>query len=380
MKKTNHLKDPKAPWRNKSLKNLKGEEWKEIPFTEGYYLISNFGRVKALARFIEQYSNGKGRWMKERILNQHLIKSKNNYKNDYKFGLMVNYKFNRQEFRPMVRRLVYEAFVLPLIKEKMEGRYVYPKNGDGLNSYADNLGLATKSELRKMQLTDDRYIPPAFKVDQEANRRHLLRMNRKKRLPVKQYRLDGKLIRKYKSISEAAFKTGIRVGNISACAMGKCVQTSGFVWRLNGDSYKGEHRHWTGKRREVIQYSIGGKKLKQYISISEAARQSRIHQGNIFNALKRKSKQAGGFVWRYVGETYNGEYKKLYRYHTVIQYNLQRKKIATFKSISAAAKATNSSYEGIRLAVQQKTKTSNGFKWKYAKSLAETLSYNITKS
>ena len=201
VKKTNHLKDPKSRWKNKSLKSLKGEEWKEIPFTEGYYLISNFGRVKALARFIEQHSNGKGRWMKEKILNQQLTKSKNNYKNDYRFGLMVNYKFNRQKFRPMVRRLVYEAFVLPFTKEKMEGRYVYPKNGDGLDYYAGNLGLATKSELRKMRLTDDRYIPPAFKVDQEVNRRHLLKMNRKKRLRVKQYYLNGKFLNEFASIA-----------------------------------------------------------------------------------------------------------------------------------------------------------------------------------
>ncbi len=364
VKNTNYLKDPKAPWKNKSPKDLRGEEWKEISFTEGYYLISNFGRVKALARFIEQYTNGKGRWIKERILKQYITKSKNNYKNDYKFGLMVNYKFNRQEFRPMVRRLVYEAFVQPITKTKIDGKYVYSKNGDGLNSRFDNLGLATKSELRKMELAADRYIPPAFKVDQEVNRKHLLRMNRKKRRPVKQYSLNGKLIKKYKSISEAAYKTGISVGNISGCAIGKCIQASGFVWRFDGDFYKGEHRHWKGKRREVVQYSIGGKKLKEYISIHEAARQSGIHQGNIFNALKRKSKQAGGFVWKYLGEAYKGEYKNEILIGKIIQYNIDGKRLGIYHKISEAAKATNSTYEGIRMVLRKKQKSSNGFIWR----------------
>lgn len=35
---------------NKSLNNLWGERWKEIPYTEGYYLISNYGRVKITAQ------------------------------------------------------------------------------------------------------------------------------------------------------------------------------------------------------------------------------------------------------------------------------------------------------------------------------------------
>jgi hypothetical protein len=32
---------------------MKGEKWKEIPYTEGYYLLSNYGRLKALSRGIE---------------------------------------------------------------------------------------------------------------------------------------------------------------------------------------------------------------------------------------------------------------------------------------------------------------------------------------
>ena len=364
-KKSFTQKEPRPPYRNKTLKNLKGEQWKEIPFTEGYYLISNFGRVKALPRYIERTNASYGFWTKERILTQHLTKSKNNYKNDYKFGLMVSYQLNQQKFRCMVRRLVYKAFILPFSKEKIEGRYVYPKNGDGLDSYAGNLGLATKSELRKMQLVYDRYIPPAFTVDQEANRRHLLRMNWEKRRPVKQYLLDGKLIRKYKSISEAAHKTGISVGNISACALGSCVQASGFVWRFERDSYKGENRHWKGKRREVLQYSIDGKKLKQYPSINEAARQTRIHHSNIFNSLKGKSKQAGGFVWRYAGESYKGEYKNEVLIGKIIQFSLDDKKIGTYHKISEAAKATNSTYEGIRMVLRKKQKSSNGFIWRF---------------
>ena len=156
VKKTGSLNDPEAPYRNKSLKDMKGEKWKEIPYTEGYYLISNHGRIKALSRYIQRSNTNVGFWSKEKILGQSLGKNKNDYKNDYTFGATVTYQFNRQRFTSMVRRLVYAAFIQPTTKKSMEGRYVYPKDGDGLNSHASNLDLATRSELRKMELVKER--------------------------------------------------------------------------------------------------------------------------------------------------------------------------------------------------------------------------------
>lgn len=45
-----------------TIKDLEGEEWKEIKNTEGNYFISNKGRVKSLfqynARILKAYSNG----------------------------------------------------------------------------------------------------------------------------------------------------------------------------------------------------------------------------------------------------------------------------------------------------------------------------------
>jgi hypothetical protein len=106
------------PCFNKSLKNIKGEKWLEIPFTEGYYLVSNFGRVKALARYIEPANASYGYWTKDKILSQSFSRQKNRYKGDYTFGLTVTYQFNSQRFSVMARRLVYEAFLQPLTRKK----------------------------------------------------------------------------------------------------------------------------------------------------------------------------------------------------------------------------------------------------------------------
>ena len=44
-----------------TIQNLDGEEWKEITGTDGYYLISNMGRIKSLQNYnaiiLKPYSN-----------------------------------------------------------------------------------------------------------------------------------------------------------------------------------------------------------------------------------------------------------------------------------------------------------------------------------
>lgn len=48
------MKSILLPYQNKSLTDLKAELWKEIPGFNGHILISNLGRLKSLARYIER--------------------------------------------------------------------------------------------------------------------------------------------------------------------------------------------------------------------------------------------------------------------------------------------------------------------------------------
>ena len=49
------------PFCKDTIENLENEEWKEITGTDGYYLISNMGRVKSLQSYdaiiLKPYSN-----------------------------------------------------------------------------------------------------------------------------------------------------------------------------------------------------------------------------------------------------------------------------------------------------------------------------------
>ncbi|MFY0254581.1 NUMOD4 domain-containing protein [Chitinophaga sp. 30R24] len=55
------------PYQNKSLKDMKGEIWREVPGFDGDLIVSNYGRVKVLPRFIVHRNAPDGFWTKERI-------------------------------------------------------------------------------------------------------------------------------------------------------------------------------------------------------------------------------------------------------------------------------------------------------------------------
>jgi hypothetical protein len=291
-------------FKNRDLNNLPDEKWREIPFTEGYYLISNYGRVKSLSRYLEKVFPFTSYWTKEKISRQSCSKSKNHYRNDYTFGMVVSYQFNKQKFRSMVRRLVYEAFIQPISKMSMKGKRVYNKDGNGLNSHVSNLDIATPSKLRKIQLENDRYIPPAWIIDQVTNRKHLLKMNRKKRRRVTQYLINGKFVKEFPSITIASLKTGVSISCICSCAHRQLLQTKGFVWRFEGDIYDGEFHSNSPQPRQIVQYSLKGEEIKIFPAINEAMRQTGVLAGSIIRCAKRGARQAGGYVWRYVDDSY----------------------------------------------------------------------------
>ena len=46
------------PYQNLWLKDIKGEEWEDVPGLDGVYLISNFGRIKSIRRWVQRPSTG----------------------------------------------------------------------------------------------------------------------------------------------------------------------------------------------------------------------------------------------------------------------------------------------------------------------------------
>ena len=100
---------------NHSLQDLEGEIWKDILEFEGYYQVSNMGRVKSLHRVIHK-SNGRIMTFKPKILlvNKHY---KNNYNSVF---LRVFDKFKRKS----LHRAVAECFLEPIENKPFQQWYL----------------------------------------------------------------------------------------------------------------------------------------------------------------------------------------------------------------------------------------------------------------
>jgi hypothetical protein len=121
------------------------EIFKDIKNYEGYYQVSNFGRVKALQRIVNNHSGFK-KELKEKFLNKNI--SKNGY---YVVSLQVN--CFKKTFK--LHRLIAEAFIHKIPNKN----FVNHINGIKTDNRIENLEWCTISEnnihSRKLGLTND---------------------------------------------------------------------------------------------------------------------------------------------------------------------------------------------------------------------------------
>jgi len=114
------------------------EIWKDVVGYEGYYQISNLGRVKSLKKRVpfETYGVRKLRTLPEKILKQH--------KNECGYMYVPLAKDTKKK-KHKIHRLVAEAF-LPNPEMK---KCVNHKDGNKVNNCVSNLEWVTHSENMK---------------------------------------------------------------------------------------------------------------------------------------------------------------------------------------------------------------------------------------
>ena len=236
------MKEMKWPYQNKSLKDMKGEIWRQVPGFHGELIVSNYGRVKVLPRFIVHRNAPNGFWTKEKIKVQSVVQRKNNYKGDVTIHLSCIIKRGKRQMNLSVRRLVYQAFVDKELDQKnSKVWFVCMKDGNGFNCNADNLELFSSSESKIREIQEDRRLPINELVKKEAHQQNYQNNLGNRAEPVKQYDLAGNLIAIYPSCVAAAKATGIGRTNIGASARKVFYMAGGFVWRCVCDEYKGEY-------------------------------------------------------------------------------------------------------------------------------------------
>ena len=179
------------------------EIWQDIKGYEGFYKISNYGRIKSLSTEYKMPNGGIAK-REGRILKQ----SKNKI-NNYRV-VTLSYQGRKRFY---VHRLVAYTFI-PNLKNFPQVNHI-DGNKDNNNiwnlewcSAKQNVQHAIKNNLRKNQCRS-----------------------------VKQYDINGNFIKEWKSIAEASMTLHIPSPNIINCCKGKCKIIGGYIWRykMKGD-------------------------------------------------------------------------------------------------------------------------------------------------
>lgn len=284
------------------------EVWKDVEGYEGYYQVSNLGRIKALERVD---SNNRRHF--ERILRQPLTPS--GYKHVH-----LSKENNAKWFA--VHRLVAIAFI-----ERIEGcDIVNHLDNNPQNNCADNLEWTTYKGNMQWAAKQGRMrgCPANLKKAQESKKRSVIATDK-----------NGKKMF-FASQVEAAKALNVNRGHIAlACRKEYGYKTiGGYLWEYaNEEDRKKAIPHKIAKSKEeqiellrqrmmgnkimvgrklseetkrkisessskkVSQYTVNGLFIAHYKSIQEAIDKTGIT--HIADVANKKRKTAGGYVWKW---------------------------------------------------------------------------------
>lgn len=185
--------------------------------------------------------------------------------------------------------------------------------------------------------------------------------------PVKYYDIYGNYIETFNSAHQAELKTGINYSSICACCREEIKHTKGYQWKyVDSEKIIGDISK-DGiiiNERKVYQYDLKGNLIKVYNTLKEASEISKINKALICKVCKFNGNTAGGYVWRYEGDSFNA-HKTLTKERVVEQYDKNMNLLNTFSSLTEASKQTDCNRANISSVCLGKRKTANGYIWKY---------------
>lgn len=175
------------------------ENWKDISGYEGYYQISNLGRIRSLDRYANVGGGGR-RLVKGKIIKP--VKCTNGY-----YEASLSYKGVRKVL--LLHRVVAEAFIpnpnnLPEVNHKDEN----PANNE-----ASNLEWCTSKYNANYGTRNERMM-----IGRETK-------------PVIQFDKDGTFIKRWDSMMDACREYGADISSMIRVCKGKQKTCKGFKWK-----------------------------------------------------------------------------------------------------------------------------------------------------
>lgn len=192
-----------------------------------------------------------------------------------------------------------------------------------------------KMSILKQNMSEEtrRKIGEAGKGRKQSERQRKLsserfKGNKYRAIPIAQYELDGTFIRTWECAMDVEKEWNIKHlhSGIAGCCKGKKQSSHGYIWKY----YKGDNSDISplkyNNKLAVDQFSLEGKFIKRYESISEAERVVGGSNTNIIKCCKGETRIAYGYQWRYSSDNIKELPNIKYKYIDVFSRQKYEKK------------------------------------------------------
>ena len=151
--------------------------------------------------------------------------------------------------------------------------------------------------------------------------------------------------------------------------LNNCVENLEFVTNKENQIHKIQNGLGNNFTRAVKQYDLDGNFIKEYCSITLAAKELGISKSTIRCVLINKRKTAAGYIWKYADDKNINFLEKIIinknKGRKVCQYDLDMNLIKIHNNIAEASRHVNMHKNNIWGVINNLRKTSGGFIWKY---------------
>lgn len=135
------------PYKDVELQDLPNEKWESVVGFDGYYQVSNLGRIKSEVRLTK-----KGYYTKSVIRKLQQMRAKDSTTN----CLRISFHIDGVETQKLVSNVVAEAFGLH--KNEDKGEVIHHKNLNGLDNRIENLCIIPRHEMLSI-FAQEGYMP-----------------------------------------------------------------------------------------------------------------------------------------------------------------------------------------------------------------------------
>lgn len=253
------------------------EIWKPVKNYEGYYEISNLGRVKSLERYVRQ-----GNFIR------HVKESfKNEYIGSYGYPCVTLCK-DRKSTSMCIHILLANAFI-PNPENKPAVDHI---NTDRTDYRLENLRWVTSKENSNNELTlqhckENTYSKESLKKRLETSKTRCTKTSPR---TIFQYSKNGDFISEFYSIAEAERKTNISKEIIRRSLDDNTLSAGGYLWTSKKVDNICYIRRKQPTCKAILQFDTEGNLIKEWSSISEAANSLGLCTANITRNIKSTSK------------------------------------------------------------------------------------------